>query len=219
MTLSRAYEDHSWIYYDAVNRAFADKIVKSYKRGDVIWVHDYHLCLVPAMVREKIPNAKIGFFLHAAFPSSEVFRCLVVRQELLRGLLGSNLIGFQTEEYCRHFLQTCSRILCVEATNEGVQLDDRFVNVISLAIGIDPTSLTEARKDPAVGEWVQAMRERYQGKRLIVARDKLNNVRGVRQKLLAYELFLNKYPERRENVSLARCGCNQCVADDMCRPC
>lgn len=178
-------------------------MVKSYKRGDVIWIHDYHLFLVPGMIRQKLPNAKIGFFLHAAFPSSEVFRCLVVRNELLNGLLGSNLIAFQTEEYCRHFLQTCSRLLCVEATNKGVQLEDRFVNVINLAIGIDPKALSAARKDPGVTEWIKAIQERYQGKQLIVARDKLDHVRGVRQKILAYELFLNKYPEWRENVSLS----------------
>ncbi|KAI9826462.1 MAG: hypothetical protein M1819_007355 [Sarea resinae] len=199
---SKAYEDHSWVYYVKINQAFADRIVKSYKRGDVIWVHDYHLLLVPGMVRKKLPDAQIGFFLHVAFPSSEVFRCLAVRKELLEGMLGSNLIGFQTEEYCHHFLQTCSRLLCVEATNEGVQLEDRFVNVISLPIGIDPVSLSATREEPEVGEWLQVIQERFRGKRLIVARDKLDHVRGVRQKLLSYELFLNKYPEWREKVVL-----------------
>jgi trehalose 6-phosphate synthase/phosphatase len=197
---SKAYEDHSWVYYVKVNQAFADKIVRNYKRGDVIWIHDYHLLLVPSMIRQKLPDAKIGFFLHVAFPSSEVFRCLAVRKELLEGLLGSNLIGFQTEEYCRHFLQTCSRLLCVEATNEGVQLEDRFINVIHLAIGIDPGCLSQSREDPLVAEWIKVMQERYQGKRLIVARDKLDHVRGVRQKILAYELFLNKYPEWKDQV-------------------
>ncbi|KAI9840981.1 MAG: hypothetical protein M1838_003815 [Thelocarpon superellum] len=199
---SKAYEDHSWVYYVKVNQAFADKVVRNYKRGDIIWIHDYHLLLVPSMIRQRLPNAKIGFFLHVAFPSSEVFRCLAVRKELLEGLLGCNLIGFQTEEYCRHFLQTCSRLLCVEATNEGVQLEDRFISVINLAIGIDPDSLRRAREDPAVAEWVRVMRERYQGKRLIVARDKLDHVRGVRQKLLAYELFLNKYPQWKDQTVL-----------------
>ncbi|KAI9823206.1 MAG: hypothetical protein M1826_000219 [Phylliscum demangeonii] len=199
---SKAYEDHSWIYYEAVNQAFADKIIKNYKRGDVIWVHDYHLFRVPAMVRKKIAGAKIGFFMHAAFPSSEVFRCLAVREQLLNGLLGANLIGFQTEEYRRHFLQTCSRLLCVEATNEGVQLEDRFVNVIHLAIGIDPHALDTARQHPDVAEWIREIHERYPGKKLIVARDKLNHVRGVRQKLLAYELFLHKYPAWREQTVL-----------------
>ncbi len=185
-----------------MNQAFADRIVRNYKRGDVIWIHDYHLFLVPGMIRKKLPNAQIGFFLHASFPSSEVFRCLAVRNELLEGLLGCNLIGFQTEEYCRHFLQTCSRILCVEANNDGIQLEDRFVNVISLAIGIDPKALSEARQDPGVAEWISAVRERYEGKKLIVARDKLDHVRGVRQKLLAYELFLNTFPEWREKASI-----------------
>lgn len=199
---SKAYEDHSWVYYVKVNQAFADKIVKNWKRGDVIWIHDYHLLLVPAMIRKKIPDAKIGFFLHVAFPSSEVFRCLAVRKELLEGMLGANLIGFQIHEYARHFLQTCSRILMVEATNDGIQLEDRFIDVINLAIGIDPVALHKSRADPDAARWLNTMQERYRGKKLIVARDKLDQVRGVRPKLLAYELFLNKYPEWRDKVVL-----------------
>ncbi|TVY51447.1 putative alpha,alpha-trehalose-phosphate synthase [UDP-forming] [Lachnellula cervina] len=152
---SKAYEDHSWVYYVKVNQDFADKIV---------------------------------------------FRCLAVRKELLEGMLGANLIGFQIHEYARHFLQTCSRLLCVEATNDGVQLEDRFVDVMDLAIGIDPLALEMNRADPDVEKWLSTMQERYQGKKLIVARDKLDNIRGVRQKLLAYELFLNKYPEWRDHV-------------------
>lgn len=199
---SKAYEDHSWVYYVKVNQAFADKIVKNWKRGDVIWIHDYHLLLVPAMIRKKIPEAKIGFFLHVAFPSSEVFRCLAVRTELLQGMLGANLIGFQVQEYSRHFLQTCNRLLTIEATNDGVQLEDRFVNVTNMAIGIDPVALDHHREDNEVAEWLRVMQERYRGKKLIVARDKLDHVRGVRPKLLAYELFLNKHPEWRDKVVL-----------------
>ena len=197
---SKAYEDHSWVYYVKVNQEFADVIVKNWKRGDVIWIHDYHLLLVPGMIRKVLPEAKIGFFLHVAFPSSEVFRCLAMRKQLLEGMLGANLIGFQIHEYARHFLQTATRLLCVEATNDGVQLEDRFIDVISLAIGIDPIALDESRESPNVAEWLATMQERYRGKRLIVARDKLDHIRGVRQKLLAYELFLNKYPEWRDNV-------------------
>lgn len=199
---SKAYEDHSWKYYENLNRTFADKIVKSYKRGDIIWVHDYHLLLVPKMVREKLPDAQIGFFLHTAFPSSEVFRCLAMRKPLLEGMLGANLVAFQSHEYQEHFLTTCSRLLVVEATPEGVQLDDHFVNVTSLAIGIDPKGLSMAREEPQAKEWIDVMMERYKGKKLIVARDKLDTVRGVRQKLLACELFLNKYPEWKDKVVL-----------------
>ncbi|KAL2260899.1 hypothetical protein VTK26DRAFT_4970 [Humicola hyalothermophila] len=199
---SKAYEDHSWKYYVNVNQAFADKIVKNWKRGDSIWIHDYHLLLVPQMIRKKIPDAKIGFFLHVAFPSSEVFRCVAVRKQLLEGMLGANLIGFQIHEYTRHFLQTCSRLLSAEATPEGLQLEDRFVDVINLPIGIDPVSLSRHREEDEVKRWLDIMRERYAGKKLIVARDKLDHVRGVRQKLLSYELFLNKNPEWRDKIVL-----------------
>ncbi|KAJ9223343.1 CAZyme family GT20 [Paecilomyces variotii] len=201
---SKAYEDHSWIYYVKVNQAFAERIAKNWRKGDSIWVHDYHLLLLPAMLRKLLPDAKIGFFLHIAFPSSEVFRCLAPRKELLEGILGADLVGFQTDEYCRHFLQTCSRILCVEATNDGVQLEDRFVDVGTFPIGIDPTSWDERRKADDVQKWIKTIRERYGNKRLIVGRDKLDNIRGVRQKLLSYELFLNTYPEWRDKVVLVQ---------------
>lgn len=212
---SKAYEDHSWKYYVNVNQAFADKIVKNWKRGDVIWIHDYHLLLVPGMVRKKLPEAKIGFFLHVAFPSSEVFRCLAVRKELLEGMLGANLIGFQIHEYGRHFLQTCSRILTAEATPDGLQLEDRFVDVIHLAIGIDPVSLRKHLDDENVKKWLKIMQERYKGKKLIVARDKLDHVRGVRQKLLSYELFLNKNPQWRENTVLIQVALSSNEKSDL----
>lgn len=212
---SKAYEDHSWKFYVNLNQAFADKIVKNWKRGDTIWVHDYHLLLVPGMVRKKIPEAKIGLFLHVAFPSSEVFRCLAVRKELLEGMLGANLIGFQIQEYTRHFLQTCSRLLSVEASANGIQLDDRFVNVMNHAIGIDPVSINLHRQDPEVQKWINIMAERYKDKKIIVARDKLDHVRGVRQKLLSYELFLNKNPSWRDKIVLIQVALSSGEKSDL----
>ena len=201
---SKAYLDHSWAYYEKVNQLFANRIIKAWKRGDIIWIHDYHLLLVPSMVREKLPDAQIGFFLHTAFPSSEVFRCLAKRTKLLEGLLGANLIGFQTLEYCHHFLQTCNRLLCVEATPTGVQLEDHFVDVATFPIGIDPVALDQRRQEVDVIDNLQRIRATFAGKRLIVARDKMDTIRGVRQKLLAYEIFLNKHPGFRENVVLVQ---------------
>ncbi|PHH66753.1 hypothetical protein CDD81_5885 [Ophiocordyceps australis] len=203
---SKTWEDHSWTYYVNVNRSFADRIVSKWKRGDVVWVHDYHLLLVPAMIRERLPEAKIGFFLHVAFPSSEVFKCLQVRNELLKGMLAANLIGFHIPEYTRHFLQTCKSLLpdVVDATcRRGVRLSNsRRIQVINLPIGIDPISLDCYRGKPEVLRWVKTLQDQYKGKKLIVARDKLDHVRGVRQKLLAYELFLNANPEWREKAVL-----------------
>ncbi|KAL4811544.1 glycosyltransferase family 20-domain-containing protein [Aspergillus unguis] len=199
---NKAYENHSWVYYVKINQLFAERIARNWRRGDTVWVQDYHLLLVPAMLRKLVPDAQIGFFLHVAFPSSEVFRCLAPRKELLEGMLGANLIGFQTEEYCRHFLQTCSRILSVEATNDGLQLEDRFVNVTKFPIGIDPLSWDQRRKAADVEEWIKTIADRYAGKRLIVGRDKIDSVRGIRQKLLSYEIFLRTHPEWRDKVVL-----------------
>lgn len=187
-----------------MNQSFADQVVSSYKRGDTIWVHDYHLLLVPGMIREKLPEAKIGFFLHTAFPSSEVFRCLATRKELLHGMLGANLIGFQTEEYASHFLQTCSRLLAVETTAEGVQIDEHFVNVTCVPVGINPPLFEKTLADDDVQEWISTIKQKYGGRKLLVARDRLDHVHGVRQKLLAYELFLNRYPEWRDKVVLVQ---------------
>ncbi|ETI28849.1 trehalose-phosphatase [Cladophialophora carrionii CBS 160.54] len=200
---SKAYEDHSWVFYVKVNEAFAERIAKNWKKGDKIWIHDYHLMLLPGLLRQKLPEAEIGFFLHTAFPSSEIFRCLAVRTELLQGMLGANMIGFQNDEYGHHFLQTCSRLLNVEATKHGVILEDgRFVHVDTCPIGIDPKAIDHQRQADEVKEWVQTITEKYRGKRIIVARDKLDTIRGVRQKILSYELFLNKYPEYRDQVVL-----------------
>jgi trehalose-phosphatase len=199
---SKAYEDHSWIHYVNINQAFADRIAKNWKRGDVVWIHDYHLLLVPRMLRQQIPDVQIGFFLHISFPSSEIFRCLAMRKDLLEGMLGADLIGFQTDEYCHHFLQTCSRILNVEATKDGVFLEDRLVHVNTFPLGIDPKQMDEQRDAPDVAEWIKVISEKYTGKHIIMARDKLDKVRGVRQKVLAYELFLNMYPEYADKVVL-----------------
>lgn len=213
---SKAYEDHSWVYYVKVNEAFADRIAKNYKKGDVIWIHDYHLLLVPGLLRKKIPEAQIGFFLHTAFPSSEIFRCLAVRTDLLEGVLGASMIGFQNEEYGHHFLQTCSRLLNVEATKHGVILEDgRFVHVQTCPIGIDPKSLDVQRQIPEVAEWARTIAEKYAGKRIIVGRDKLDNIRGVRQKMLSYELFLNKYPQYKDKVVLIQIATSSTEDPDL----
>ncbi|CAN6639376.1 trehalose synthase complex regulatory subunit Tps3p [Trichomonascus vanleenenianus] len=193
---SKAFEDHSWGHYKRLNQAVADRIVQVYKPGDVIWINDYHLLLVSNMVRKKLPHAKIGFFLHVAFPSSEVFRCLAWRKELLEGMLGANCIGFQIPEYSRHFLQTCNRILSVDTTPSGIRDEGKFVSVVSVAIGIDPTSLKSELASEEVQQWRQMIRERWPyDKKLIVARDKLDHIRGVKQKLQAYEEFLRTHPE------------------------
>lgn len=199
---SKAYEDHSWEHYSAFNQAIADKVIKAYKPGDVVWVNDYHLLLVPQMVREKLPDAEIGFFLHIAFPSSEVFRVLAARKKLLEGVLASNCIGFQIDEYRRHFLQTCNRILTVDFSPAGVRMNNRFISVVVNPIGIDTTNLDLFTKAKDVRKWQKDIRDRYTNVTLFIGRDKLDRVKGVKEKLLAYELFLKTHPEMVGKVAL-----------------
>lgn len=112
-----SFDENAWVAYRDANRLFAKAVAKSVKDGDLVWVHDYHLMLLPAMLREEIgtsvKNVKIGFFLHTPFPSSEIYRILPVREEILEGVLHCDLLGFHTFDYARHFLSSCSRILFV----------------------------------------------------------------------------------------------------------
>ena len=200
------YDDYSWKQYLKVNEAFADKIASQWKPGDCIWVHDYHLLCLPGLLRSRLPNSEIGFFLHTPFPSSEIFRCLSSREALLDGLLGADLVGFQTDEYCSHFLHACSRIRRLDALADGIQVHDRMVRVKSWPLGIDYTSLNLLRQSVEVKDWITNILHRYKGKRLIVARDRLDAPGGIKQRLQAYELFLKLYPKWRENVSGALQG-------------
>lgn len=188
-------EHEAFEAYQELNMAFAHQLAEEWREGDIILINDYHLLLVPQMLRELVPSATIGLFVHIAFPSSELFRCLAMRETLLRGMLGADLVGFQTHNFCRHFRQTVSRILQLEATPKGVQAETFFTTVSSFPIGIDPRNLNAKRADPEVAEWVAKLTERYQGKKVIVGRDKLDWIRGVRQKLLAFEVFLQDHPE------------------------
>lgn len=117
------FDESAWEAYKEANRLFAQAIAKEVQDGDLIWVHDYHLMLLPEMLREEIgdskKNVKIGFFLHTPFPSSEIYRILPVRNELLLGVLHCDLIGFHTYDYTRHFLSSCARLLLVYPTRSG----------------------------------------------------------------------------------------------------
>ncbi|KAJ1984762.1 Trehalose-6-P synthase/phosphatase complex subunit [Dimargaris verticillata] len=192
---SMGWEPDAWEACLAVHRRFADAVAHVYQEGDVVWINDYHLLLLPGMIRDRLPNAKVGFFLHVPFPSSEVFRCLHVRKEILRGLLGADLIGFQTVSFARHFTQTCSRILSYETSPNQVFTPHATVSVGIFPIGIDPDALRRKKDQPAVKAMVAKLREKYAGKKVIIGRDKLDHVKGVRQKLLAFEKFLSRYPE------------------------
>ncbi|KAJ5593001.1 hypothetical protein N7537_009905 [Penicillium hordei] len=192
-----------WADYVRLNQLFADRIVQEYQEGDVIWVHDYHLFLLPSLLRQRIPNIYVGFFLHSPFPSSEFVRCLAKRKEILEGVLGANMIGFQTFSYSRHFTSCCTRVLGFESNSAGVDAYGAHVAVDVFPIGIDARSIQKAAFGaPDIEKTVLGIRKLYAGKKIIVGRDRLDSVRGVAQKLQAFEIFLERYPEWRDKVVL-----------------
>ena len=137
------FDERTWEAYNAANRAFADAVLATVEEGDLVWVQDYHLMLMPNMLRQAIDakglkNVRIGWFLHTPFPSSEVYRILPVRKEILEGVLSCDLIGFHTFDYARHFLSSCQTVLGAETTSNGLEWKGRFVRCGTYPIGIDP---------------------------------------------------------------------------------
>ncbi|KAF2853666.1 glycosyltransferase family 20 protein [Plenodomus tracheiphilus IPT5] len=193
----------SWADYYRMNKLFADKILEIYKPGDIVMVHDYPLLLLPSLLRQRLPNIYIGFFLHVPFPSSEFYRCLSMRKEILEGVLGANMIGFQSYSYSRHFSSCCTRILGFDSSSAGVDAYGAHVAVDVFPIGINAVSTQrQAFGDPEIDQRLKGIREMYAGKRIIVGRDRLDAVRGVVQKLQAFEMFFEKYPEWQGKVVL-----------------
>ena len=116
---SKCFTQKVWRAYCTANRKFADKVIETYDSHDLIWVHDYHLLLLPSYILRKLRTARVGLSVHTAFPSSEIFRTIPVRDEALRGMLNADLIGFHVFEYARHFLTCCKRILGLEFDYHG----------------------------------------------------------------------------------------------------
>lgn len=202
LALQATSSQGDWRAHVRTNQCFADKIVQIYEPDDVIWINDYHLLLVPQMVRAVLPNATIGIFLHVPFPTSEIFRCLPVRQEILEGILASDLVGFQTYGYARHFIQCCTRILGYACSPKGVQVEGRIVPIGIFPIGIDPGRIEKRLARQEVTELTSSIVERYQGKKIIIARDKVDPVKGIRQKILGFMQFLRDHAEWRGKVIL-----------------
>ena len=186
--------------YNEANKTFADAIVENVQDNDLVWVHDYHLMLLPEILRNefnkrKLRNVKLGWFLHTPFPSSEIYRILPVRQEILKGVLSCNLIGFHTYDYARHFLSSVQRVLNVNTLPNGVEYKGTFVNVGAFPIGIDVDHFKDGLKKPQVIQRIEELKKTFKGLKIIVGVDRLDYIKGVPQKLHAMEVFLTEHPE------------------------
>jgi len=187
-------QDRDWEVYRKVNERFADLVAKHYEPGDTIWVHDYQLMLVPGMLRQRLPGARIGYFHHIPFPSSEIFSTLPRRNELLRGLLGADLIGFHTVSYVRHFSGALLRHLGLDTEIDRVIWEGRDVRVGAFPMGIDAQAFETLAGDPGVLEEVANLRRSAEGQRILLGIDRLDYTKGIPRRLLAVQRVLERTP-------------------------
>lgn len=260
------FDEENWLAYREANLLFAEKVRSVVKQGDMVWVQDYHLMLLPLMLRTLIEGShlqghtsqrelehvrhgvdgtsqlprsealaapihvhennkavgdgsnesagsrhgqgkgtsdgnasrgaiKIGFFLHTPFPSSEIYRILPVRREILLGILHCDLIGFHTYDYARHFLSSCTRILGLPTMPNGAEFEGRYVHVGTYPIGIEPSQFEEGLRRESVQARIKALERKFESVKIIVGVDRLDYIKGVPQKLHALETFLQDHPE------------------------
>jgi trehalose 6-phosphate synthase/phosphatase len=189
-----------WEAYRDVNAKFADAVVERYRPGDVVWIHDYQLTLVPAMIRARIPEATIGWFLHVPWPSSEVFRILPWREEVLAGILGADLVGFHTVSHRQNFATSAARVLGLEPDVDALAYDGRTVRLGCHPIGIDAKEFERLAGEPAVRAEADRIREAAGGRRIVLGVDRLDYTKGIPRRLLAIERFLERNPELRGQV-------------------
>lgn len=196
------FELSHYVAYRDVNRVFADALLEEIRDNDLIWIHDYHLMLLPQMIREKKPHASIGFFLHIPFPSSEIYRILPKewREAILRGMLGADLIGFHTNDYVMHFLKSVQMILGSDNEMRNIRYENRIVRTEIFPISIDFDKFHNAFDNKIVSRRRNELREAFPDKKIIFSIDRLDYTKGVIDRLRAYEYFLQKYPRFRKEV-------------------
>jgi trehalose 6-phosphate synthase/phosphatase len=196
------YNDEMWATYQEVNFKFFQAVEEQLREDDMVWVHDYQLMLLPAMIREKFPKVSIGFFLHIPFPSYEVFRILPWRKQILDGILGSDQVGFHTFGYMRHFLSAAYRITGYEHEFGHLTIEDRQVNVDVFPMGIEYDKYAnpdvDAQSDQSSGE----IRKLHASRKIILSVDRLDYTKGIPHRIRAFGDFISHNPEYVGKVNL-----------------
>ncbi|KAE8677544.1 Alpha,alpha-trehalose-phosphate synthase 6 [Hibiscus syriacus] len=207
--LGGRFDRSLWQAYVSVNKIFADKVMEVISPDDdYVWVHDYHLMVLPTFLRKRFNRVKLGFFLHSPFPSSEIYRTLPVREELLRALLNADLIGFHTFDYARHFLTCCSRMLGLSYQSKrgyiGLEYYGRTVSIKILPVGIHIGQLQSVLNLPETEAKVAELRNKFRGQTVMLGVDDMDIFKGISLKLLAMEQLLMQHTENAGEVVLVQ---------------
>ncbi|KAF3792940.1 Alphaalpha-trehalose-phosphate synthase UDP-forming 5 [Nymphaea thermarum] len=207
--LGGRFDRSFWQAYVSVNKIFADKVMEVINPDDdFVWVHDYHLMVLPTFLRKRFNRVKLGFFLHSPFPSSEIYRTLPVRDDLLRALLNSDLIGFHTFDYARHFLSCCSRMLGLSYQSKrgyiGLEYYGRTVSIKILPVGIHMGQLQSVLDLPETEARVGELKQQFKDRTVLLGVDDMDIFKGISLKLLAMEQLLFQHPEWSRKVVLVQ---------------
>ncbi len=196
------FREETWESYKDVNRRFAEQILSQTEDDDTVWVHDYQLLLVPAMLREQNPDLKIGFFLHIPFPSYESFRLIPWRREILLGMLGADFLGFHTYDDTRHFLSSVNRLAGIGNNHGIINHNNRKIMADALPMGIDYEKYEKVASHPETLSKEVSYRTAIGDARIMLTIDRLDYSKGIPQRLKAFEKFLERYPQYHEKVSM-----------------
>lgn len=196
------FEREYWKSYKQVNSLFCEELMGVVEAGDTVWVHDFQLMLLPQLLRERMPELDIGYFLHIPWPSYELFRLLPWREEILHGLLGADLIAFHTYDYVRHFLSCLARICGLEHTLGEIRVQNRPVKIDAFPLGIDYYKYANAPQDPQVEAEIGSIRKMVDNRQIILSIDRLDYTKGIVERLEAFDWFLSTYPQYKGRVTL-----------------
>lgn len=199
-----AFDEVEWEHYTRVNAKFARNILDQADAEDLIWIQDYHLMLAPAVVRKQNPQANVGFFCHIPFPHYEIFRILPTRQEILEGILGSDLIGFHTPNDAKYFIECATTLLpgkIVVVDAETLLYEGRHVKIRPFPISIDFDTIHTIAQSPATDDMVQQLRQTYQPAEIIgLGVDRLDYSKGILDRLECIAMFFERHPEYRKRM-------------------
>lgn len=198
------YDPGFWDSYEKVNQIFLETLEEIIQEGDMVWIHDYHLLLLPSLLRAKYPKLEIGFFLHIPFPTYEIFRLMpgMWRKKLLTGLLGSDLIGFHTHDYTQYYLHCILRILGLENNFGEIIYDNRLVKVDTFPMGINYDKFAKIAATDQSTAIIEDTKKAFIGSKFILSVDRLDYSKGVYARLEAFERFLDKFPKWRNQANL-----------------
>ncbi len=196
------YKSKYWDAYKEVNTLFCEKALEILEPGDIVWIQDYHLMLLPQMIRNHIPDMNIGYFHHIPFPSYELFRMLPERAEILKGLLGADLVGFHTHHYMRHFISAVYRVLKLDCVLDEIYLNGRVVSVNAFPMGINYDLYHDAILNPKINKNAKKLKKDFGNHKLILCVDRLDYSKGILLHLKSVRNFLDKHPEYQGKVSL-----------------